>query len=282
MYPKPPSRARARVTTTGPSTPAFWAIQRMGSSRALRRTLTPAPCSPVAACRLSSAPWHRSSATPPPATTPSSTAELVAMIRRAAAEVARRHPGGVLGVCDLSAARGGFVAGHRSHQSGRDVDLQFYALDAAGRSLVPDATLARFDRRGEARGASHPRWQAIPLRRLDTARTWALVRAMLADPRVVVQHVFVSWSIRRLLLARARLEDDTGEVYRRAARVLRRPTGGRLHNDHLHVRIACPGGDGTRGGCRNAPAPRRARPWRWRVRCPVKTGSPLAGVRRGR
>ena len=78
------------------------------------------------------------------------------------------------------------------------------------------------------------------------------------------------------------LEGDTGEVYRRAARVLRRPTGGRLHNDHLHVRIACPGGDGTRGGCRNAPAPRRARPWRWRVRCPVKTGSPLAGVRRGR
>ena len=188
----------------------------------------------------------------------------------------------MLGVCDLSAARGGFVPGHRSHQSGRDVDLQYYARDAAGRPLIPDATLARFNRRGEARGASHPRWEVIPLRRLDAGRTWALVRALLTDPRVEVQHVFVSWSVRRLLLARARLEGDTGEVYRRAARVLRRPTGGRLHNDHLHVRIACPGGDGTRGGCRNAPAPRRARPWRWRVRCPVKTGSPLAGVRRGR
>src|SRR5436309_2893304 len=55
-------------------------------------------------------------------------ARLVRAIEGAAAEVARRSPGGrPLLVGDLSARAGGQLSGHASHRTGRDADLLFYA-----------------------------------------------------------------------------------------------------------------------------------------------------------
>lgn len=81
---------------------------------------------------------------------------LVNLLVRAAATVTRQFPGSVLGVGDLSRAGGGSLGGHRSHQSGRDVDLHFYALDPKGRPMSPDNHMAIFSQNGRATRARAP------------------------------------------------------------------------------------------------------------------------------
>jgi len=56
-----------------------------------------------------------------------------------------------------------------------------------------------------------------------------------------------------------------------ARKVVQCPRNAKAHNDHMHVRIACPSGDLTHGLCRNHLAPRRrSGKWHWRIRCPKK------------
>src|SRR5690242_15710310 len=57
---------------------------------------------------------------------------LVLMLERSAREVARAAKGSVLTVGDLSRQDGGPLAGHVSHQSGRDADIGFYLRDGSG------------------------------------------------------------------------------------------------------------------------------------------------------
>src|SRR4029079_15048120 len=92
---------------------------------------------------------------------------LVGMIERAARGVARRYPGAVLDVGDLSRKKGGEVPRHNSHESGRDVDLGFYALDARGKQVH-----APFFLRFNARLAS----TNMPGARFDLPRNWLLVQ----------------------------------------------------------------------------------------------------------
>src|SRR5438270_231880 len=65
------------------------------------------------------------------------TDELVLAIERAAARVESEQPGALLGVGDLSVRGGGDMPFHRSHENGRDADLLFYSVDAAGQPLAP-------------------------------------------------------------------------------------------------------------------------------------------------
>jgi hypothetical protein len=75
--PSPHSAPRSRSTTTYPSCPAFWAIQRSGSTSALVTMATPVASSPVRPRLPASVGTSWASATPPPGTMPSSTAALV-------------------------------------------------------------------------------------------------------------------------------------------------------------------------------------------------------------
>jgi penicillin-insensitive murein endopeptidase len=206
------------------------------------------------------------------------TAELVGLIMRAAATVEQRHPGGLLGVADLSDENGGVIAGHRSHQSGRDVDLVFYALDPAGSPFPPDQHMAYYGRSGAGQYARAPSFEReIAERYFDLQRNWALVRALLTDAESEVEHIFVSSRVRRWLLDYARQIGEPEDLVMRAARVLRKPKGVDGHNDHLHVRVRCSQDDEARGDCRNENArrPRRARRWRSIVTCPAPVGAPL-------
>jgi penicillin-insensitive murein endopeptidase len=99
------------------------------------------------------------------------TEELVGAIVRAARRVRLEDPGSTLFVGDLSPRRGGASAWHRSHQSGRDADLHFFALDPEGKPAATPSSMVRFDDLG-----------ASPGRRFDVARNWLLVRALLEDP----------------------------------------------------------------------------------------------------
>ncbi|HLU68179.1 MAG TPA: penicillin-insensitive murein endopeptidase [Kofleriaceae bacterium] len=197
------------------------------------------------------------------------TDELVGMVERAAAEVARRHPGGTLAIADLSAEGGGAVARHRSHQSGRDVDLIYYAIDRAGEPLPNDGHMPVYARSGRATHAESPEWAPrIPERFFDLPRNWALVEALLTDPEAEVQRIFVARSVRDWLIAYATAAGRPPQVIERARAVLVYPRDVKGHSDHMHVRIACSAEDVEAGRCSDDPAPRRRRgKWRSRVRC---------------
>jgi penicillin-insensitive murein DD-endopeptidase len=158
--------------------------------------------------------------------------ELNSLIRRAAKYVTHTHPGSNLLVGELSAASGGFVGGHRSHRSGRDVDLAFYAVDSAGRP-VTGTHVVHFDRFGVGLRDGRPVG-------FDAARNWSLVEALLTDDEARVQWIFVSKGLGALLIQWALDHNRDVEIIKRAASVLHQPSDSAPHDDHFHVRIYCP------------------------------------------
>ncbi|HVU00117.1 MAG TPA: penicillin-insensitive murein endopeptidase [Polyangiaceae bacterium] len=158
--------------------------------------------------------------------------EAIASIGRAIETVARELPGGpVLYVGQLSAEHGGYLRPHRSHQSGRDVDLGYYYQGGTG-------------------------WYArANAKNLDRPRTWALVRALASDPNV--EAIFIDRSVQLLLreyalsqgVDRTELDEKIFEGTKRGRPTLVRHEWG--HLTHLHVRFRCP--DAVETGRRAAP-----------------------------
>jgi penicillin-insensitive murein endopeptidase len=201
------------------------------------------------------------------------TQELIGLIARAAGQVAQEHPGALLGIADLSRPQGGPTPGHRSHQSGRDADLLYYALASDGSVFPPDQHMPVYTRSGRALYARSPRWtRNIPERYFDLARNWALIKALISDPQVEVTQIFADARIERWLVKFARAAGEPEALIQRAQRILREPRHAEAHNDHMHVRIACSADDVARGRCNDEPAhqSRRRRRRRFRpVVCPV-------------
>jgi penicillin-insensitive murein endopeptidase len=156
---------------------------------------------------------------------------LVLMLRRSARDVARAHPGSVMVVGDLSGETGGPLPGHASHQSGRDADVGFFVRTRAGEIVVPER-FAAFDGNGHAKNGSG--WQ------FDDARNWLLVSSWVKDPRAGLSHVFVSRALRTRLLEYAERHEPDRALIERAAQLLKQPQSTSAHDDHFHVRIACP------------------------------------------
>jgi len=155
---------------------------------------------------------------------------LILMLQRSAREVADAYPGSVMVVGDVSAKDGGALDGHRSHQSGRDADVGFYARDWKGRPFAPERFVA-YGADGKATN--------YPGLHFDDERNWALVVSWLRDGRAGVSHVFVSRSLRERLLAHGRKTSPRALVDR-IANLLRQPKNASAHDDHFHVRISCP------------------------------------------
>ncbi len=156
---------------------------------------------------------------------------MIGMIDRAAKGVARRYPGAVLGVGDISRRGGGEVMRHHSHESGRDADIGFYVTGPKGKPVL-ERSFVKFDERLQA--------PAVPGARFDLAKNWLLVQLMLTDPAAQVSHIFVSEPIRQRLLAHARSVGVSQRLLDRAAIAMMQPTGSLPHDDHFHVRISCP------------------------------------------
>lgn len=169
--------------------------------------------------------------------------ELVQLVQRAGAHVARRHPGARLTVGELSRKTGGEIPGHASHENGRDVDLAFYMLDGAGRPHQPWA-FAAF----RADGTAPPPNEGL---RFDDARNWELVARLLTDADARVQFIFVSRAIQARLLAQARRARAPARILERARQVMVQPSGAHPHANHFHVRIYCPPDDRPR--CQDRP-----------------------------
>jgi penicillin-insensitive murein endopeptidase len=190
------------------------------------------------------------------------TGELVDLIERAAGEVARAYAGSLLGVADLSARQGGPVARHASHQSGRDADLIYYAIDRAGDPFTPDRFMAYYGADARATTADSPEpTSRIDERYFDLARNWALVAALASDTDVRVTRIFVSTRVRDWLLAYARAASVPAAVLARVQSVLSTARDTGSHQDHMHVRIGCSADDVAQGRCtdESAAPPRRRR-----------------------
>lgn len=157
--------------------------------------------------------------------------QLVQLLHRAAQRVSVRLPGARLSVGELSAEGGGNLAGHASHESGRDVDLGFYMLDGREKPYHGFA-FASFDGRGRGRAPN----QGL---RFDVARNWELVARLVTDGEARVQYIFVSESLRALLLQYAEQQAVAKVVRDRVARVMVRPPDRHPHDNHFHVRVYC-------------------------------------------
>ncbi len=171
------------------------------------------------------------------------TGELVRVIEYAAHEVAFRYPRSRLTVGDLSRAGGGRFQPHKSHQSGRDVDLGFYMLDRQA-TPVNNHVFVPFNNKRVA-------YQWGNVYKFDAARNWALMEALLSHPTVDVQHIFVMNSAKRALLNQAIKERANPEVILKAKRVISQPRNGAPHRSHFHVRIFC--SDDDRPVCKDRP-----------------------------
>jgi LysM repeat protein len=161
------------------------------------------------------------------------TDETVRAVVAAFARTRDEHPAAPrVWIHDLSLRRGGRIDDHRSHQSGRDVDIAYpqkrCPAGACGfRPLSP----------GE----------------LDAAVTWTLLHYWLE--RELVEAVFIDYRLQAPLYREARAR---GASARELARWFQYPRGrpGGLavirhfpkHRDHMHVRFRC---DPSDAGCRS-------------------------------
>ncbi len=157
--------------------------------------------------------------------------ELVNAIDHAAREVHRRYPDAMLGVGQLSRKAGGEIDRHASHESGRDADLAFYLVDSLGNSVQRDHFFAI---RPDGHASSDPRL------RFDDGRNFALIAALANDPHAHVTHIFIATHLRTRLLAHAAKVGASPALRSRMAELLMQPHHALPHDDHFHVRVACP------------------------------------------
>lgn len=163
-------------------------------------------------------------------------AHVVAHLRDAIVAVRESHPRlHTLAIGDLSAKSGGSITEHRSHQSGRDVDVGLFY------KRKPAAYPAEFVKANASN--------------LDRAATWDLLVAFArtADDADGVQAIFLDYDLQGLLYDWA-ADRGVDEAY--LDRLFQYPDGKHAgtglvrhephHDDHFHIRFKCPPGD---AGC---------------------------------
>jgi penicillin-insensitive murein endopeptidase len=159
---------------------------------------------------------------------------LVNGLREAARQVELVLPGGApLVVGDLSAQYGGKIARHHSHRSGRDVDLLWYVTEPDGAS-IQNSSFVRLGRDGTGRIAGRGDV------RLDVPRQWQLIKALLSSDLLLVQWLYSSGSVESLIVDYAIAQGEDHELIWQAQNVMLEPLDSLPHDDHLHLRIACP------------------------------------------
>ena len=142
----------------------------------------------------------------------------------------------VLAIGDISQEAGGQITQHRSHQSGRDVDIGLvYKTKPA--SFPEDFVPATADN-------------------LDCEATYALVNefAETANQDGGVQVIFLDYNVQGLLYQWAKEHGEDEAILGQLFEYPNHGGGDALvrhipnHNNHLHVRFKCPGSDTS---CRN-------------------------------
>lgn len=149
------------------------------------------------------------------------TQETVDYLVRAIETVFEQYPDShALFIGDLSKEHGGPIRPHRSHRSGRDVDLSYFYKPGK----------AQWYRRAGAKT-------------LDVERSWALVRALVVETDV--EYIFINRSIQKLIKEHALAIGEDPEWLDRLFQyrthdpspIIRHAYG---HDTHMHVRFYNP------------------------------------------
>jgi len=145
---------------------------------------------------------------------------LIRYLRELGRQVAEKK-WGVLHISDLGQARGGPIPdGHRSHQTGLDVDIWFWLtedaepLAAATRATVSAPSMLAAD----GQGLNPQVWTSRQIRLLQTAAGFAAVERIFVNPHI----------------KQALCKQFAGAAWLRKIR----PWWG--HDAHFHVRLRCP------------------------------------------
>lgn len=165
------------------------------------------------------------------------TRAIVDAVTYAAARVDDEIPGPELRVGDLSGKAGGEIPNHRSHRSGRDVDLVFYATDLGG-ARVPSTGWTSYGSDGI--GLAHAGPNGHIFMRFDVERNWLLVKALMQAPSAGIMWMFVSNPIKALLTEYAFARGEDPVLVWQAESAMHQPRNALPHDDHFHVRIVCP------------------------------------------
>ncbi len=153
--------------------------------------------------------------------------DLIAFVRRLG-RVARAKKLGLVVVGDLSQPRGGPTpSGHRSHQTGLDVDVGYAAPPGMRAGHV---TAADRERLGPPAAIDLQTHQMTPV---WTPKTVTLLATAASDPSV--DRIFVNPGIKRLLC----------EGPQRSAPWMARIRPWWGHHDHFHARLKCPPGSAS-------------------------------------
>lgn len=130
-------------------------------------------------------------------------------------------------VHDLSDRDGGRLRDHRSHQSGRDVDISLYQRDCKGRPCA---------------------YKKVKPSDLDVGRTWTLLAYWLKNGQI--ENVFLDYKLQKPIYNFAK---KRGASKAQLERWFQYPRGkgspyGTVrhfakHDDHMHVRFVCPRND---------------------------------------
>lgn len=168
--------------------------------------------------------------------------ELVGMLVHVGRTLDLQGNGLVLSIGDLSRPSGGRSPWHRSHQTGRDVDLLFFVRDHQD-TPVRSNTMFKHGADGVQRGLA----TVVEKHGFDVAANWHMVAALLDNPIAEVQYIFIQDDLRQLLLEHADKSGVSRSLIARAASTLRQPSDSAPHDDHMHVRIYCPKGDLVHG-----------------------------------
>ncbi len=176
------------------------------------------------------------------------TVEVVRALVEAAARVDRELGGLPVTINDLSLRDGGPIPRHRSHQSGRDVDVLFHQLDDQGTPI--ESVGAFFDPEGvgiDFKDLSTPT-DDVRLR-LDIPRIWLFLQALIEGEHAELQNIYVAEHIRTLLLRHARSIGAPNATVARFEALTCQPSY--PHDDHFHFRFFCTPED-IEAGCRDS------------------------------
>lgn len=152
------------------------------------------------------------------------TKTTVAAIMEACADTATEHPEArPTYIGDVSYQRGGYMPPHKSHRSGRDVDLSYYHNDPKSRHAFTNVSPST----------------------LDTERTWTLIESFLETKDV--KSMYIDYRLQKPLYEEAQRRGITQEALDRlfeypdgvgsgkeGQTIIRHVRG---HDDHIHIRF---------------------------------------------
>lgn len=151
--------------------------------------------------------------------------ELISMIRTVAQEIAQKYPSRErLQIGDVANLKGGSIGSHKSHQNGLDADVVYFRKN--NQEQDPQ-WIGKYVEKFVKNGKLSPNF--------DTERNWAFLEKLTSFPQV--QRIFVDINIKKNLCALYASSKDLS-----TQRILRTLRPAPLHDDHMHIRIACPPG----------------------------------------